>query len=61
MIPKMTNMLMVLYDADILEEELIQKWYKHPSKKLDENLSKAVRDSAKKFIDWLKTAEEGDE
>lgn len=60
-IPKITNLLMVLYDADILEEEVIMKWYKHPTKKMDEAISKQVRDSAKKFIDWLQTAEEDDE
>lgn len=57
-IPKVTNLLMILYEADVVEEEIVMKWYKHPTKKLDEALSKSIRDSAKKFIDWLSTAEE---
>lgn len=57
-IPKVTNILMILYDADVLEEEIVLKWYKHPTKKLDEALSKSIRESAKKFVDWLQTAAE---
>jgi translation initiation factor 5 len=59
-IPKVTNLLMILYDVDVVEEDIVMKWFKHPTKKLDEALSTSIRASAKKFIDWLQTAEADD-
>jgi translation initiation factor 5 len=57
-INKITYILNTLYDADILEEEIILKWFEHPNKKLDPNISTQLRSKAKPFIEWLKNAEE---
>jgi len=51
------NVLNGFYDECVLDEERIVKWYQNPNKKADQKLSKDMRDKAKIFVDWLKTAE----
>ncbi|XP_049850708.1 eukaryotic translation initiation factor 5-like [Schistocerca gregaria] len=60
-INKVSRILSLFYDEDILEEETIIKWYKNPAKKIDLALSKSIREKAKPFVDWLSTAEEEEE
>ena len=52
--------LEAFYDADVLEEEILLKWHKHPNKKLSKVFSAQIRKEANAFIHWLKTAEEED-
>ncbi|KAK4686238.1 translation initiation factor 5, partial [Tremellales sp. Uapishka_1] len=60
------KVLMTLYQADVLDEEVIQQWGTHVSKKyVDKDKSKKVRKSSEAFLKWLDEAddesEEGDE
>ena len=53
-----TKILMVLYNEDILPEEVITKWGTKASKKyIDLPTSKKVRKSAETFLTWLAEAE----
>jgi len=53
-----SKILMVLYDSDILSEEVITKWGTKASKKyIDLPTSKKVRKSAETFLTWLAEAE----
>ena len=58
-----SKILMVLYNEDILPEEVITKWGTKASKKyIDLPTSKKVRKSAENFLTWLADAEaESDE
>jgi hypothetical protein len=38
--------------------DIILKWFDHPNKKLDLNISTQLRDNAKPFVEWLQNAEE---
>lgn len=60
-IARVANILNALYDADILEENIILKWHKHPIKKIDQKVATDVREKAQPFIKWLESAEEDDE
>jgi len=58
MIPKI---LMLFYQADILEEEVIKQWGTHVSKKfVDKETSKKVRKASEPFLKWLDEADEDD-
>ncbi|TIA98188.1 hypothetical protein E3P94_02615 [Wallemia ichthyophaga] len=62
LLPQLPKLLMKIYQADLLEEEVIQHWGTHVSKKyVDKDVSKKVRVSAKPFLKWLDEAESEDE
>jgi translation initiation factor 5 len=55
------KVLMVLYNQDILSEEVLTKWGTKASKKyIDLPTSKKVRKSAESFLTWLAEAESDD-
>ncbi|KAG4027137.1 hypothetical protein MFRU_032g00030 [Monilinia fructicola] len=60
---KTSKVLMVLYDQDLLTEEVLTKWGTKASKKYTNDLavSKKVRKSADEFLKWLAEAESDDE
>jgi translation initiation factor 5 len=52
------KVLMVLYNHDIISEEILTKWGTKASKKyIDLPTSKKVRKSAESFLTWLAEAE----
>jgi hypothetical protein len=58
--------LQACYDADILDGDMITKWYDAPPESswlVSKDAAQAVRDKAKVFVDWLKLDDddEGDE
>jgi translation initiation factor 5 len=56
------KILMVLYNEDILSEEILTKWGTKASKKyIDLPTSKKVRKSAESFLTWLAEAESDDD
>ncbi|EHB10226.1 Eukaryotic translation initiation factor 5 [Heterocephalus glaber] len=53
------HILMEMYDADLLEEEVIISWSEKASKKhISKKLAKEIHVKAEPFIKWLKEAEE---
>jgi translation initiation factor 5 len=55
------KILMLLYNDDILSEEVLTKWGTKASKKyIDLPTSKKVRKSAESFLTWLAEAESDD-
>jgi translation initiation factor 5 len=57
-----SKILMLLYNDDILSEEVITKWGTRASKKyIDLPTSKKVRKSAETFLTWLAEAESDEE
>ena len=51
LLPSVPKILMELYQADLLEEELIKQWGTHVSKKyVDKETSKKVRKSSEPFL-----------
>lgn len=58
---KIADILNAFYDADILEEDIIVKWHKNPSKKIDRDLSRALRERSQVFVDWLLSADDEDD
>ncbi|KAI9893450.1 MAG: hypothetical protein M1814_006747 [Vezdaea aestivalis] len=62
LIPNTSAILMVYYQEELVSEETLKKWGTKASKKyVDLAISKKVRKSAEKFIEWLETAESDDE
>lgn len=56
--PKVPHILKMLYDKDILDEEVILKWAGKPNKKhVSKSVSEELREKAKPFIKWLQEAE----
>ncbi|GJN94582.1 hypothetical protein Rhopal_007665-T1 [Rhodotorula paludigena] len=57
------KVLMMLYQADILDdEEMIAHWASHVSKKyVPKDVSKQVRKAAEPFVEWLKSADSEEE
>lgn len=59
LISKIPHILKEMYDADLLEEEVIFSWAEKASKKyVSKELAKEIRVKAEPFIKWLKEAEE---
>jgi len=62
-IPSLPSFLNGLFEEEILDEDILIQWYKHPitdahsKTKFDPKVSKDIRDSAKVFIEWLQNAE----
>lgn len=57
-----SKVLMVLYNEDLVSEEVLTKWGTKASKKyVDIATSKKVRKSAETFLTWLAEAESDDE
>jgi translation initiation factor 5 len=51
LIPQVPKLLMALYQEDVLEEEVINTWGTHVSKKyVDKDVSKKVRKAAEPFL-----------
>ncbi len=62
LVAKVPQILKALYDADILEEEVIIHFGEHASKKyVPKDVSKKVRKAAAPIVQWLKEAESDDE
>ncbi|RPD59363.1 translation initiation factor [Lentinus tigrinus ALCF2SS1-7] len=62
LIPSVPKILMAFYQADILEEEVVQQWGTHVSKKyVDREVSKKVRKASEPFLKWLDEAEDSEE
>ncbi|TCD62364.1 hypothetical protein EIP91_006973 [Steccherinum ochraceum] len=62
LVASVPKILMAFYQADILDEELIQHWGTHASKKyVDKEISKKVRKASKPFLTWLQEAEESED
>lgn len=59
---KFPMILKLLYEADVLDEEILLTWADHISKKYvgSKEIAKKLRTAAAPFIDWLKSAESGD-
>lgn len=56
------KIVMAFYQADILDEEVIQQWGTHVSKKyVDKDISKKVRRSCEPLLKWLEEAEAEDD
>lgn len=57
--------LKVLYEEDIVEEDLIVAWYDKAAAGralgIEPEAAAAVRSAAKPFVEWLKEAESDDE
>ncbi|XP_067680863.1 eukaryotic translation initiation factor 5-like [Haliotis asinina] len=59
LLPKMPHILKALYDADILEEEVLLDWAKKVSKKyVSKQVAAEIHEKAAPFITWLQEAEE---
>ncbi|KAF8323394.1 hypothetical protein DL93DRAFT_2123841 [Clavulina sp. PMI_390] len=55
------KILMVFYQADVLDEEFCKSWGTHVSKKyVEKEVSKRVRKAAEPFLKWLDEAEDED-
>lgn len=61
LLPLTPRILHAMYDADLLEERIIDSWYKKgPNKRFvkDRKLSAQILQKAKAFVDWLAAADE---
>lgn len=62
LIPSVPKILMELYQADVLDEELIVHWGAHASKKyVPKDVSKKVRKAAAPMVTFLQTADSDSE
>ena len=62
MFAQTSRILTVVYDRELVSEEVITKWGTRASKKyVDLATSKKVRKSAEQFLTWLAEAESDDE
>ncbi|ORZ25303.1 domain found in IF2B/IF5-domain-containing protein [Absidia repens] len=59
LLKKLPAILMKLYDADIIEDDVFIKWGEKPTKRyVEKEVSKEVKKAAKPFLEWLETASE---
>jgi translation initiation factor 5 len=59
LLPKVPNALKILYDEDLIEEEVVLKWGARASRRyVDKKVSKKVKEAAEPFLTWLKEADE---
>lgn len=59
---KVTKILQLYYNHDLISEEVVTKWGSRPSKRyVDVSISKKVRKAAEPFLTWLAEAEEESE
>jgi len=62
LLPKVSAILKLFYDADILEESVLLDWASKISKKyVSKELSQEIHNNASQFITWLREAEEEEE
>uniref|UniRef100_A0A8C1BQ81 Eukaryotic translation initiation factor 5 n=1 Tax=Cyprinus carpio carpio TaxID=630221 RepID=A0A8C1BQ81_CYPCA len=62
LLPRVPIILKALYDADLLEEDVILMWAEKVSKKyVSKELAKEIHAKAAPFVKWLKEAEEESE
>jgi len=63
LIPQVPAILMAYYQHDLISEEVVKKWGTRASRKYvgDIAISKKVRKSAEKFLEWLENAESDEE
>jgi translation initiation factor 5 len=58
LIPQVSAILLRYYENDLVSEEVLKAWGSRASKKyVDIKISKSVRKSAEKFMEWLNNAE----
>lgn len=59
LLPRVPHLLKLLYDQDIVEEEVLLDWSKRVSKKyVSREVAQEIHDRARPFIKWLQEAEE---
>lgn len=62
LMPQVSSILIKYYNNDLASEEVLKAWGSKASKKhVDIATSRKVRQSAKKFMEWLETAESDDD
>ncbi|KAJ4298169.1 eukaryotic translation initiation factor 5 [Kalmusia sp. IMI 367209] len=62
LIPNVSAILVKYYENDLISEEVLKGWGSRASKKyVDIKVSKTVRKSAEKFMEWLNNAESDEE
>jgi translation initiation factor 5 len=62
LIPQVSAILVKYYDNDLISEEVLKAWGSKASRKyVDLSVSKKVRKSAEKFMEWLNTADSDEE
>ena len=62
LIPQVSAILLKYYENDLVSEEVLKSWGSRASKKyVDIKVSKQVRRSAEKFMEWLNEAESEDD
>jgi len=62
LIPSTPKILMVLYQDDLIEEEVVTQWGTHVSKKYtDRETSKRVRKASEPFLKWLEEADDDED
>jgi len=59
LVPSVPKILMALYQADVLEEDVVTQWGTHVSRKyVDKETSKKVRKASEPFLKWLEEADD---
>ncbi|EIN13232.1 eukaryotic translation initiation factor 5 [Punctularia strigosozonata HHB-11173 SS5] len=62
LIPAIPKILMAFYQVDVLDEDVVQQWGTHVSKKyVDKDTSKRVRKASEPFLKWLEEADDDEE